>query len=306
MRISREQKQAEMQISVSEHSAKAKGANDVVIKKGYSPYISARGTWMVYDDTEKAFVDTNIKAQGPEGRPGSPGTPGAPGTPGEKGEPFTYADFTAEQLEALKGPKGDQGAQGPKGETGQRGPQGIQGEQGVQGASGATGPQGPKGDKGSTGPQGPQGPKGDTGPQGPQGPKGDPGSAGNVQWSDIQQKPTTFEPSAHEHAVEDITDFPAIPTVPTAEISANTAARHSHSNKSILDGITKAPLTEHQSLDNCVKTNDARLTDARTPKSHTHKKNDITDFPTIPAAVTDAHINDLIDAKLGVIENGSY
>ena len=27
---------------------------------------------------------------------------------------------------------------------------------------------------------------------------------------------------------------------------------------------------------------------------------------TIPSAVTDAHINSLIDAKLGVIENGSY
>ena len=26
----------------------------------------------------------------------------------------------------------------------------------------------------------------------------------------------------------------------------------------------------------------------------------------IPSAVTDAHINSLIDAKLGVIENGSY
>lgn len=34
--------------------------------------------------------------------------------------------------------------------------------------------------------------------------------------------------------------------------------------------------------------------------------NDLTDKPTIPAAVTDDHINSLIDAKLGVIENGSY
>lgn len=34
--------------------------------------------------------------------------------------------------------------------------------------------------------------------------------------------------------------------------------------------------------------------------------NDLSDKPTIPAAVTDDHINSLIDAKLGVIENGSY
>lgn len=34
--------------------------------------------------------------------------------------------------------------------------------------------------------------------------------------------------------------------------------------------------------------------------------NDLSDKPTIPAAVTDSHINDLIDAKLGVIENGTY
>ena len=31
-----------------------------------------------------------------------------------------------------------------------------------------------------------------------------------------------------------------IPVVPTAEISANTAARHSHANKAVIDGITAA------------------------------------------------------------------
>lgn len=71
-----------------------------------------------------------------------------------------------------------------------------------------------------------------------------------------------------------------IPTVPTDEISANTSARHTHSNKSILDAITKAPITEHQSLADYVKTNDARLSDARTPKTHTHTKSEIADFPT--------------------------
>lgn len=39
-----------------------------------------------------------------------------------------------------------------------------------------------------------------------------------------------------------------IPTVPTSEISANTSARHTHSNKSILDGITQTPIYEHQDI----------------------------------------------------------
>lgn len=34
--------------------------------------------------------------------------------------------------------------------------------------------------------------------------------------------------------------------------------------------------------------------------------NDLSDKPAIPDAVTDDHINSLIDAKLGVIENGAY
>lgn len=34
--------------------------------------------------------------------------------------------------------------------------------------------------------------------------------------------------------------------------------------------------------------------------------NDLSDKPTIPSAVTDDHINSLIDTKLGVIENGTY
>lgn len=41
-------------------------------------------------------------------------------------------------------------------------------------------------------------------------------------------------------------------------------------------------LQEHQSLANYVQTTDSRLSDARTPKSHTHTKSQITDFPTIP------------------------
>ena len=36
-----------------------------------------------------------------------------------------------------------------------------------------------------------------------------------------------------------------------------------------------------------VKDNDSRLTDSRTPTSHTHTKSQITDFPTIPSKISD-------------------
>lgn len=45
-------------------------------------------------------------------------------------------------------------------------------------------------------------------------------------------------------------------------------------------------LTEHQSLDGYVQTDDSRLSDARTPLAHSHVVNDITDFPEIPGPTT--------------------
>ena len=42
-----------------------------------------------------------------------------------------------------------------------------------------------------------------------------------------------------------------------------------------------------------VKTNDSRLSDARTPVSHTHTKSQITDFPTLSTVATSGSYNDL-------------
>lgn len=44
----------------------------------------------------------------------------------------------------------------------------------------------------------------------------------------------------------DLKDKPTIPTVPTAEIAANTAARHTHSNKDVLDNITGIVDMDHK------------------------------------------------------------
>lgn len=134
---------------------------------------------------------------------------------GAKGDAFTYSDFTAEQLSALKGEKGDTGPQGLKGDTGDTGPQGL---------------------KGDTGPQGEQGPKGDTGPQGPQGEKGDKGDKGDTGAAGSDASVT----AANIRAALGYTPANSanIPTVPTDAINANTAARHTHSNKYVLDEIT--------------------------------------------------------------------
>ena len=50
--------------------------------------------------------------KGDKGDPGPQGEPGKDGAPGPQGEPFVYSDFTEEQLAALKGEPGATGADG--------------------------------------------------------------------------------------------------------------------------------------------------------------------------------------------------
>ena len=86
----------------------------------------------------------------------------------------------------------------------------------------------------------------------------------------------------HQHAISDVTDL-------GTALDGKADSNHTHSQY----------LTEHQSLTDYVKTNDSRLSDARTPTSHTHTKSEITDFththdydeltnkPTIPSKISD-------------------
>ena len=78
--------------------------------------------------------------------------------------------------------------------------------------------------------------------------------AGNYvpAWSEVTGKPSTFAPSAHVHAISDIT-------------SLQTA------------------------LDGKVGASDSRLSDARTPTAHTHLWADITDKPTTFTPATHSH-----------------
>lgn len=100
-----------------------------------------------------------------------------------------------------------------------------------------------KGEKGEKGDPGLKGDPGAAGAAGPQGPKGDPGSDATVTADSIKTALgyTPVKPGD-------------VPTVPTAEINANTAARHTHANKSVLDTITGQVTAEN--VDNPANTTD--------------------------------------------------
>ena len=143
--------------------------------------------------------------QGPQGEAGPAGPAGPKGDTGNTGPAGPKGDTGDTGPQGPKGATGDTGPQGPKGDTGDTGPQGPKGDtgdtgpQGPKGDTGDTGPQGPKGDTGDTGPQGPKGDTGDTGPQGPEGP------AGTTDYNDLENVPSAFPPSSHNHNASDIT-----------------------------------------------------------------------------------------------------
>jgi|GEM_PF-3402106 len=149
-------------------------------------------------------------------------------------------DLQLADAEGLLGPQGPQGerglpgAQGERGLTGpegQTGPQGERGLPGVAGPSGPVGATGPQGERGATGPQGPTGERGMTGATGPQGLTGSAGTPGTTSWNGITDRPSTFTPSTHNHAGENITSG----TVPFARMPVGSTAttvsqgNHSHS-----------------------------------------------------------------------------
>ena len=116
--------------------------------------------------------------------------------------------------------------------NGSKGSTGSQGEQGIQGEKGEPGEKGEKGDKGE---------------QGIQGEKGD---AGTTDWNGITNKPTnlatkkeltdglaTKSDKVHTHD-QYLTEHQDI------SMKANKTELHSHSNKTVLDGITSAKVTE--------------------------------------------------------------
>lgn len=89
-------------------------------------------------------------------------------------------------------------------------------------------------------------------------------------YSDLSNIPSTFAPSAHTHVAADVTDFTS---------AASTAAPVQS-----VAGRTGAVTLSVSDVANAVADTDARLSDARTPLSHTHTAAAITDFNTAASA----------------------
>lgn len=237
----------------------------------------------------------------------------------------------------VRGPKGDQGDQGPQGPQGPQGVQGIQGPQGEAGVSvdiegtvatyvdlpanplpgqafvvAADGllyfydPQtGFPADGEGVPFRGPQGPQGVQGEQGIQ------GVPGTTDWNALTNKPLAFPPSAHTHAVSDVTD---LATTLAAKVDGNAAITGSTKTKitydskglvtagadasadDIIDGTTykRYSATEKTKLSGIADGATANDTDAnlraRSTHTGTQSASTISDFNTAADARVSAGI----------------
>jgi len=132
----------------------------------------------------------------------------------------------------------------------------------------------------------------------------------NVTWNDVQNKPSTFPPSAHTHVKSDITDFAHThppsqitpqgsgsgldaDTVDGQHASAFAPATHTHSASDITSGRLSASRLPTSSTANrflVVRTANSDPTydtiQASDLPSHTHTKSQITDLETITTTPT--------------------
>lgn len=119
----------------------------------------------------------------------------------------------------------------------------------------------------------------------------------------------------HTHTVSDVTDFPTLATVATSgsyndlsnKPTTMTPTSHTHgnitndgkigsnANKPLITttGGTVTTGSFGTSANTFCEGNDSRLSDARTPTSHTHTKSEITDFPSLAKVATSGSYNDL-------------
>jgi hypothetical protein len=117
------------------------------------------------------------------------------------------------------------------------------------------------------------------------------GDAGEVDWESITGKPTTFSPSAHNHTVANITDFP---TIPAAQVSADWNATTGVAQILNKPTIPAAAGTLQSNLDTAQT---ASASEALTGAIKLHKisktgsYNDLLNKPTIPATQVNADWN---------------
>ena len=79
------------------------------------------------------------------------------------------------------------------------------------------------------------------------------------QTADRKANAADLAPVATSGSYSDLIDKPTIPSVPTDTIAANTAARHTHDNKTLLDSITEALKTAWNTASEWVSTNGANV-----------------------------------------------
>ena len=79
------------------------------------------------------------------------------------------------------------------------------------------------------------------------------------QTADAKANAADLAPVATSGSYSDLTDKPTIPSVPTATINANAAARHEHSNKTVLDLISETIKAAWDDASTWVTTNGANV-----------------------------------------------
>ena len=106
-------------------------------------------------------------------------------------------------------------------------------------------------------------------------------------------------PTSHTHTKSQITDFPTLSTVATS------GSYNDLSNKPSIPTKTSDLTNDADGTSGVtyVKSNDSRLTDARTPTTHTHTKSQITDFPNIPSASSITPSADTTNGAIGSSSN---
>ena len=300
---------------------------------GVTPTIGENGNWYLGN------TDTGKPSRGDTGPRGETGATGAPGPQGPVGPKGDTGDTGPQGIQGPAGPKGDtgpQGIQGPAGPKGDTGPQGLQGDKGDKGDTGATGPQGIQGIQG---PQGEKGDKGDTGATGAAGKS----AYAYAQDGGYTGTETEFAEKMAEEQLAGTTDELTPAQVYNA-VSAGIPVKVQYADSTYgLLSFTAFNIAESLSV---IVSHTIIfyygmyiLAELVGNKSENRWGTEFTtlaqktDIPTVlpnpnaltftgavtgsydgsapmsvnvPNAVTDAHINSLIDTKLGVIENGSY
>lgn len=226
------------------------GSMNLRVADGYIQYSTDSGsTW-----TNLIAVADLKGGTGAAGTPGKDGAKGDPGAPGKDGHsPVVTATKSGKTTTiSVDGAAIVTIEDGADGAPGKDGADGLNGKDGADGKPGAAGADGAKGADGITPTIGTNGNwyigstdtgKPSRGATGAQGTPGKDGSDATVTAASITGA-LGYKPAAPGD----------IPVVPTAEINANTTARHTHANKAVIDSITG--LVTAENLDNPGHTTD--------------------------------------------------